>query len=131
MTEQKTLRRELSIGYEEAKAKLPEALKSEGFGVLTEIDIQATLKKKLDVDFRRYEICGACNPQLAYEALQTSPDVGVMLPCNVVLYEGDDGKAVALAVDPMRRFSAEGPAGLEEVAAQVEKKLAAVLEKLG
>ncbi|HJK92089.1 MAG TPA: DUF302 domain-containing protein, partial [Polyangiaceae bacterium LLY-WYZ-15_(1-7)] len=81
--------------------------------------------------FRRYEIFGACNPQLAYEALQTSPDVGVMLPCNVVLYEGDDGKAVALAVDPMRRFSAEGPAGLEEVAAQVEKKLAAVLEKLG
>ena len=125
------LRRELSIGFDEALARLPDALASEGFGALTEIDVQATLKKKIDVDFRRYRIIGACNPKLAHAALQVSLDVGVMLPCNVVLYETDDGRTTALAVDPMARFAAEGPPGLEAVATDVAARLERVLARLG
>ncbi|MCB9632750.1 MAG: DUF302 domain-containing protein [Sandaracinus sp.] len=125
-----SLRRELPFGFDEALERLPAALQSEGFGALTEIDVQATLKKKLDVDFRRYRIVGACNPKLAHAALGVSLDVGVMLPCNVVVYETDDGKTVALAVDPMKRFAAEGPPGLESVAADVEARLVRVLDHL-
>lgn len=124
------LRRELALSFDAALEKLPAALQSEGFGVLTEIDVQTTLKKKLDVDFRRYRIFGACNPKLAHGALEVSLDVGVMLPCNVVLYETDDGKTVAVAVDPMKRFAAEGPPGLDEVAADVETRLVRVLDHL-
>lgn len=124
------LRRELAIGFDDALARLPDALQSEGFGALTEIDVQATLKKKLDVDFRRYRIIGACNPKLAHGALEVSLDVGVMLPCNVVLYETDDGKTVALAVDPMKRFAAEGPPGLDAIAEDVAGRLERVLAKL-
>ena len=96
------LRKVLHSTYDEALVRVPEALKTEGFGVLTEIDIQATLKQKLDVDFRRYRILGACNPPFAHEALTAEIEAGLMLPCNVVVYEDDDRHAVVLMVDPTK-----------------------------
>ncbi len=124
-----TMKKELQVGYDEALARVPEALKSEGFGILTEIDVAQTLKAKINVDFRRYKILGACNPPLAHEALTTMLEVGVMLPCNVVVYEGDDGKAVVLAIDPVQTVAAAQPA-LMKMATTVRDKLARVLEKL-
>lgn len=117
--------------YEEALARIPEALKSEGFGVLTEIDIQATLKAKLGVDFRRYRILGACNPALAHEALQTDLQVGLMLPCNVIVYERDDGRVEVGAVDPTQTIAATGHEGLAELAETVKEKLTRALQRLG
>lgn len=125
-----TLQKKLGSTYDEALARLPELLKGEGFGVLTEIDVQATLKAKLGVDFRRYKILGACNPPLAHRALSTELQVGAMLPCNVVVWEGDDGKAVVAAIDPMVTIAAQGPAELREVAAEVRARLARVVERL-
>ena len=124
-----TMKKELQIGYDDALSRVPEALKSEGFGILTEIDVAATLKAKINVDFRRYKILGACNPPLAHEALSTMLEVGVMLPCNVVVYEGDDGKAVVLAIGPVQTVAAAQPA-LMKMATTVRDKLARVLEKL-
>jgi uncharacterized protein (DUF302 family) len=123
------LKKVLRTGYDEALARVPEALKSEGFGVLTEIDVKDTLKKKLDVDFRRYRILGACNPPLAHRALSTDLEVGLMMPCNVVVYEDDDARAVVMAIDPMQTFAAQD-ARLRDVAEAVRAKLAAVLDKL-
>ncbi len=123
------LKKNLSSTYDDALAKLPDLLKAEGFGVLTEIDISQTLKKKLDVDFRRYKILGACNPTFAHKALSVSLDVGLLLPCNVVVYEGDDGHATVMAIDPMQTVAASDPR-LAEVAGTVREKLARVLEKL-
>ncbi|MFN0252803.1 MAG: DUF302 domain-containing protein [Kofleriaceae bacterium] len=94
------MRRVLRASYDDVLAGLPEALKSEGFGILTEIDVRQTLKQKLGVEFRRYKILGACNPTLAHQALQTQLEIGVMLPCNVVVYEGDDDTTVVTAIDP-------------------------------
>ena len=124
-----TITRELSYGYDDAVARVPDALKSEGFGVLTEIDMKKTLKDKLGVDFRRYKIFGACNPPLAHEALSTTLEVGAMLPCNVVVYERDDGRAVVHAIDPMQTVAAQDPA-LASIAEQVRGKLVRVLEQL-
>lgn len=121
------MKKELKSSYEEALSKLPEALKSEGFGILTEIDIQETLKKKLGVDFRRYKIFGACNPPLAYRALSTELEVGLLLPCNVILYETDSGKAVLSVVDPMATIASQGSDSLREVARTVQGKLQKVL----
>ena len=120
----------LASGYDQALARIPEALKSEGFGILTEIDVADTLKKKLGVDFRRYRILGACNPLLAHQALQARLDAGVMLPCNVIVYEGDDGRAVVTAVDPMQTAAAQQDAGIRGVAEVVRAKLQRVLERL-
>lgn len=117
------IRRELDMSYDAAIAKVPEALKTQGFGVLTEIDIKDTLKKKIDVDFRRYKIFGACNPPLAHQALTTELEIGIMLPCNVVVYEADGGKAVAIAVDPMKTIAAAGKSDLAPLAATVKEKL--------
>ena len=124
------MRKVLRLTHDEALARVPEALKSEGFGVLTEIDVRGTLEKKLGVDFRRYTILGACNPPLAHEALQADLEVGLMLPCNVVVYEGDDGKAVVLAIDPTQTMAAAGNPKLVELAEVVRQKLARVIEKL-
>jgi uncharacterized protein (DUF302 family) len=124
------MRKQLTISYDEALVAVPEALKTEGFGVLTEIDIAATLKKKLDVDFRRYKILGACNPPLAHKALTAELEIGLMLPCNVVVYEGDDGKAVVLAIDPISTIASIGVPALADIAATVQAKLAAVVAKL-
>ena len=120
----------LAGGYDQALARIPEALKTEGFGVLTEIDVADTLKKKLGVDFRRYRILGACNPMLAHQALQARLDVGVMLPCNVIVYEGDDGRAVVIAVDPTETAAAQQDARIRGVAEVVRAKLQQVLARL-
>ena len=98
--------------------------------VLTQIDVKETLKQKIGADFRRYQILGACNPQLAHQALQAELEIGVMLPCNVIVYEGDDGKAVVVAVDPMQTVAAASPR-LAPIATEVRQRLTRVLEKLG
>ncbi|HEX9188442.1 MAG TPA: DUF302 domain-containing protein [Vicinamibacteria bacterium] len=120
----------LDLGFDEALARVPEALKAEGFGVLTEIDVQATLKKKLDVDFRRYRILGACNPPFAHRALQHSLDVGMLMPCNVIVYETDDGRTVVSAVDPLQTMAAQGDPAIRPLAAEVEQKLRRVVDSL-
>ena len=125
------IRRILSCGYDEALARVPAALQTEGFGVLTEIDVRETLKKKLDVAFRRYKILGACNPPLAHRALQAELEVGLMLPCNVIVYEADDGRAVVVAIDPMETVAARGNPEIRRVAETVREKLARVLDRLG
>jgi uncharacterized protein (DUF302 family) len=123
-------RRRLDTGYDDALAKLPEALKTEGFGVLTEIDVKDTLHKKLGVDFRRYKILGACNPPLAHQALQTELEIGLMLPCNVIVYETDDGKAVIAAIDPTQTVGGSDNPKLAELAITVRDKLARALERV-
>jgi uncharacterized protein (DUF302 family) len=124
------IQKTLDIGFDDALTKIPEALKAEGFGVLTEIDVQATLKKKLDVDFRRYRILGACNPPFAHKALQHSLDVGMLMPCNVIVYETDDGKTVVSAVDPMQTMAAQGDPEMKPLADAVQQKLKRVVESL-
>jgi uncharacterized protein (DUF302 family) len=123
-------RKLLSVTYDEALTRVPEALKSEGFGVLTEIDIQSTLKQKLGVDFRRYKILGACNPPFAHEALRTELEAGLLLPCNVVVYEDDAGHAVVLAIDPTKTMAGTGNEKLAELAEAVKEKLSRALAKL-
>jgi len=124
------MRKTLGVTYDEALSSVPAALKSEGFGVLTEIDIRSTLRQKLGVDFRRYKILGACNPPFAHEALQAELEIGLMLPCNVVVYEGDDGHAVVLAVDPTKTMAGTGNAKLAELAEAVKEGLSRALAKL-
>jgi len=115
--------------FEEATAAVIAALADQGFGVLTEIDVRATLKKKLDVDFRPYTILGACNPRLAYQALQHEGKIGAMLPCNIVVQETDDGVEVS-AVDPAASMQAIENAELESVAGEARAKLRAVIDSL-
>ncbi|XVJ65025.1 MAG: DUF302 domain-containing protein [Lacibacter sp.] len=103
-------------------------LKAEGFGVLTEIDIKATLKKKLDVDFYKYKILGACNPTFAYKALQTEDKIGTMLPCNVIVQEKEPGKIEVSAVDPIASMQAIENTGLKDIAEQVREKLKRVID---
>jgi uncharacterized protein (DUF302 family) len=118
----------LNTEFETALADVTEALQAEGFGVLTEIDVQATLKKKLDVDFRPYKILGACNPPLAYRSLLTAPEVGLLLPCNVTVAQTEDGVEVAL-VDPIAMLSVANPA-LEPIAQEAHERLARVAAAL-
>jgi uncharacterized protein (DUF302 family) len=120
----------LGVTYDEALVRVPEALKSEGFGVLTEIDVQATLKQKLGVDFRRYRILGACNPPFAHEALQAELEAGLMMPCNVVVYENDEGHAVVMAIDPTRAVAGADNPRLVELAASIKAKLGRALDRL-
>jgi uncharacterized protein (DUF302 family) len=114
--------------YDTVLAKLPEALKSEGFGVLTQIDVRDTLREKLGVEFRRYKILGTCNPALAHRALQEDLAIGVMLPCNVVVYE-EGNQTVVTAVDPMETIAAKSDR-LRPIAEEVRGKLGRVLEQL-
>ncbi len=107
-----------------------EALQKEGFGILTEIDVQATLKKKLDVDFRKYVILGACNPPFAYKALQAEEKIGLMLPCNVIVQETKDGKVEVAAIDPVASMQAVQNDALAEVATVIRQKLKSVIENL-
>lgn len=116
--------------FEDAIAKVTDELKKEGFGILTEIDVQETLKNKLDVDFRKYKILGACNPTFAYKALQMEETLGVLLPCNVVVQEKEDGKVQVSVVNPMESMQAVKNPALEEVAVTVSSKLQKVLENL-
>ena len=114
---------------DDAIKKTVDELKKEGFGILTEIDVQETLKKKLDVDFRRYKILGACNPPFAYQALQTEDKIGTMLPCNVVVQERSDGIEVS-AVDPVASMQAIDNPSLAKVAEQVRAKLKKVVDSV-
>ena len=114
--------------FGEVLALLPDALKAEGFGILTEIDVQKTLRDKLDVDWPPYRILGSCNPTLAHRALQLEPNTGVLLPCNVIVREETPGHTVVAAVDPMTTVGAAAGAGMQEVAGEVREKLARVLE---
>ena len=122
----------VDVPYEEAVAKTTAALKDEGFGVLCEIDIKEKLKEKLGVDFRRYTILGACNPPLAYKTLQEEINIGLLLPCNVIVYEADEaGKSVVAAIDAETMLSVVGGnATLDAIAAEVNEKLRRVVAQL-
>ena len=115
--------RTVDASLEEAEARVRDALAEEGFGVLTEIDVQATLKKKLDVDFRPYKILGACNPPAAHRALQAEPLIGTMLPCNVILHDAGDGQTEIAAVDPVASMSAVENDALGEIATEIRDRL--------
>lgn len=123
----KTLR---ESDFENAIEKVTEALKKEGFGVLTEIDITATLKKKLDVDFYNYRILGACNPPYAYEALQAEDKIGTMLPCNVILQERTPGEVEVSAVDPIASMQSVENVKLGSLAQEIHDKLKKVIDGL-
>lgn len=120
----------LNVSFDEAIARVTEALKKEGFGILTEIDVKETLKKKLNADFRKYKILGACNPPYAYRALQTEDKIGLMLPCNVIVQELPGGKVEVAAIDPVASMAAVDNPKLAEVAEQVRAKLKAVIDNL-
>ncbi|MFA6980320.1 MAG: DUF302 domain-containing protein [Ignavibacteriaceae bacterium] len=120
----------VNLSFENAIEKITEELKKEGFGVLTEIDVQATLKKKLDVDFRKYKILGACNPPFAYKALQAEENIGVLLPCNFVVQEKEDGEVQVSAVNPLESMKAVQNDTLASIAGEVAAKIAKVLENL-
>lgn len=124
--------RTLDVPYEEAVEKATAALKNEGFGVLCEIDIKEKLKEKLGVEFRRYVILGACNPPLAYRTLQEEIDIGLLLPCNVIVYEADEaGKSVVAAINAKSMLSVVGEnAALNAVANEVNEKLQRVVAQL-
>jgi uncharacterized protein (DUF302 family) len=120
---------QLDVPYEQAREMVVDALKAEGFGVLTEIDVKSTMKQKIDVDFRKYAILGACNPSLAHKALTADLAVGLLLPCNVIVYE-DDGGSVVSVVDPdMLMQVADNPA-LNTVADQARERLQRVVKAL-
>lgn len=120
----------LAVPFETAVEQVTAALKAEGFGVLTEIDVKATMKKKLDVDFRKYVILGACNPPLAHKALSTELEVGLLLPCNVIVYEADDGNSVVSIVDPLMMLQVAQAESLQEVASEAAARLRRVHEAL-
>ena len=122
--------RTISGGFDKTVERVVEALKQEGFGVLTEIDVASTMKQKLGVDFRKYRILGACNPPLAHRALTADDKVGVMLPCNVIVQELEPEKIEIAAIDPMAAMARVGSASLEEVAREVAGKLKRVVESV-
>ena len=124
------LAKSLSLPFETAVTKTKEALAAEGFGILTEIDVKETLKKKLDVDWTAYRILGACNPPLAHQALKAEDKIGTMLPCNVVVRDIGDGQTEVAAVDPLDTMVHIGNPALTDLAKIVRGKLSAVLGRL-
>ncbi|MFQ5433101.1 MAG: DUF302 domain-containing protein [Nitrospinota bacterium] len=121
--------RKVDLGFDEAEAKVRDTLKEQGFGILTEIDVKKTLKAKIDVDFRRYKILGACNPKSAHKALTAEMEVGLLLPCNVIVYEDDDGATHVSAIDPLSAMSVVGDnEALKELAGEVVEKLKTAIE---
>jgi uncharacterized protein (DUF302 family) len=117
------------VPFDQAVERITAALKNEGFGVLTTIDVKDTLKKKIGADFRRYVILGACNPQLAHEALGAELGIGLLLPCNVTVFEGDHGETVIQIVKPQAMFEVVRKPGLEALAAEADDKLKRALER--
>ena len=121
---------QVDCGFDEAISKVTEALKTEGFGVLTEIDVKATLKKKIDVDRKPYTILGACNPALANQAINADPDIGLLLPCNVLVREEDDGAITVAFMDPAAVLGLVEQSGVEQLAGEVRAKLEKVRDQL-
>ena len=121
--------RKVELGFEEAVSRVTETLKDEGFGVLTEINLKAKFKEKLDKDFGEYKILGACNPGFAFEALGTDMDLGLLLPCNVVVYEKDESTTVA-AIDPVKMMSVAESPELDKIAGEVETRLRRAIENI-
>lgn len=122
--------RTLEGGFEEVVERVTGELKKEGFGIITGIDVRETLKEKLEVDFRKYRILGACNPAYAYRALQVEDKIGTMLPCNVIVQEAGDGSIEVAAIDPVASMQAVPNTVLKELAAQVQAKLKKVIDSL-
>ena len=120
----------LNSSFDEAITQVTEELKKEGFGILSEIDVRQALKKKLDVDFKKYKILGACNPPYAYQALQIEEKIGTMLPCNVIVLENDQGQVEVAAIDPIASMQAINNSQLNEVAVHVQAKLKKVIDSL-
>ncbi|HET8885798.1 MAG TPA: DUF302 domain-containing protein [Salinimicrobium sp.] len=120
----------LDNSFEETIDKVTKELKEEGFGILTEIDVKETFKKKLDVDFRKYRILGACNPQMAHKAISAESKIGTMLPCNVIVQETENGKTEVSAVDPVASMTAIENEDLGGIAQEVRAKLKTVIERL-
>ncbi len=120
--------RTVDLDFDEAVSRMVEELKKEGFGVLTDIDFKAVLKEKLDVDFTRYRVLGACNPQLAYKTLKAEDRVGLLLPCNVIVREAKDGSVEVAAIDPVSAMSVVGNEALAETGALVREKLSKAIE---
>jgi uncharacterized protein (DUF302 family) len=116
--------------FDTAIEKVTEELKKEGFGILTQIDVKETLKRKIDVDFKNYRILGACNPHFAYEALKTEDKIGTMLPCNIIVQEHEDGKVEVSAVNPVASMMAVKNNPLNGIAIQVKEKLSRVIDNL-
>ncbi len=126
-----SISKRVDYSYDEALVKVTEALKGEGFGILTEVDVKATLKKKLDVDFKPYKILGACNPPYAYEVLSLEEQIGLSLPCNVVVFVNDSGETIVAAIDPVTSLGGATPnQKVKEIAAEVREKLKKVIENL-
>jgi uncharacterized protein (DUF302 family) len=122
----------VDLPFDQAQARTREALASEGFGVLTEIDVTATLRKKLDVEFRPYIILGACNPPLAHRALEAELDIGLLLPCNVIVYATDDpARSVVAALDPVAALSVSGNEAIQPIAEEVRDRLQRVVASVG
>ncbi|MCB0261547.1 MAG: DUF302 domain-containing protein [Calditrichaeota bacterium] len=122
--------RTLDMSFEDALKNTIEALKQEGFGILTEIDVAETMKKKLDVEFRQYRILGACNPPFAYKALKVENKIGTMLPCNVIVQEIAPDKVEIAAIDPIASMQAVNNPHLSEIAAQIRQKLQKVIQHI-
>ena len=120
----------LDCPFDEAVTQVTDELQKEGFGILSEIDVQAALKKKLDVDYKKYRILGACNPPFAYEALQAEEKIGTMLPCNVIVLEQENGGVEIAAIDPVASMQAIENTKLQDIAAQVQEKLKKVIAAL-
>jgi len=120
----------LNSSFDEAITRVTEELKKEGFGILSEIDVRQALKKKLNVDFKKYKILGACNPPYAYQALQIEEKIGTMLPCNVIVLENDQGQVEVAAIDPIASMQAINNSQLNEVAVHVQAKLKKVIDSL-
>ncbi len=120
----------LECSFDDAIERVTDELKREGFGILSEIDVQAALKKKLNVDFKKYKILGACNPPYAYQALQVEEKIGTMLPCNVIVLEKEDGRIEVAAIDPIASMQAIANPQLQDTADQVQAKLKKIIESL-
>jgi len=120
----------VSLSYEDALERIPDELKKRGFGVLTENDVKSTLKEKLGVEFKKYKILGACNPNLAHQILEAEPEAGALLPCNVLVYENDSNETVVSILDPMKMFSLTSVTGMEHVAAEARQLLTEFLDSL-
>jgi uncharacterized protein (DUF302 family) len=119
-----------SLTYEDALEKVQAELKKEGFGVITEIDVKETLKKKIDVEFRKYKIIGACNPMFAHQALQLESRIGTLLPCNVIVQELAEGRVEVSAINPLESMKIVGNPSLQQIGSQVAARLESVVQRI-